>query len=52
MSLPSHEHAREGWLPIETDGFDRVFISIVLFVAINLRSGGTVHPRRRAPVGS
>jgi predicted small integral membrane protein len=36
MSLPPHEHARRGFLPIETNAFDRVFISIVLFVAINL----------------
>ena len=31
-----HDHARRGWLPIETNAFDRVFISVVLFVAINL----------------
>jgi predicted small integral membrane protein len=36
MSLRPHEHARRGWLPIETNAFDRVFISVVLFVAINL----------------
>lgn len=36
MSLPPHDHARQGWLPIETNAFDRVFISIVLFIAINL----------------
>ena len=36
MSLPPHEHVRQGWLPIETNAFDRVFISVVLFVAINL----------------
>jgi predicted small integral membrane protein len=36
MSLPPHEHARRGFLPIETNAFDRVFISVVLFVAINL----------------
>jgi predicted small integral membrane protein len=36
MSLPPHEHARRGWLPIETNAFDRIFISVVLFVAINL----------------
>lgn len=27
---------RQGFLPIETNTFDRVFISIILFVAINL----------------
>ncbi len=27
---------REGFLPIETNMFDRVFISVVLFVAIHL----------------
>jgi predicted small integral membrane protein len=36
MSLPPHEHARKGFLPIETNAFDRVFIGVVLFVAINL----------------
>jgi predicted small integral membrane protein len=36
MSLPPHEHARQGFLPIETNAFDRVFIGVVLFVAINL----------------
>jgi predicted small integral membrane protein len=36
MSLPPHEHARRGFLPIETNAFDRVFIGVVLFVAINL----------------
>jgi predicted small integral membrane protein len=36
MSLPPHAHARRGFLPIETNAFDRVFIGIVLFVAINL----------------
>jgi predicted small integral membrane protein len=27
---------RQGFLPIDTNTFDRVFISIILFVAINL----------------
>jgi len=27
---------RQGFLPIDTNAFDRVFISIILFVAINL----------------
>ena len=27
---------REGFLPIETNGFDRVFIGTVLFVALHL----------------
>jgi predicted small integral membrane protein len=36
MSLPPHEHAHRGFLPIETNPFDRVFIGVVLFVAINL----------------
>ena len=35
-SVLPHDHARQGWLPIETNAFDRVFISVVLFVAINL----------------
>ena len=29
-------HGRRGFLPITTNGFDRVFISVVLFVALNL----------------
>lgn len=27
---------RQGFLPIETNGFDRGFIAVVIFVAINL----------------
>ena len=27
---------KHGWLPIETNAFDRVFISLVLFVALHL----------------
>lgn len=27
---------RRGWLPIETNAFDRVFIGLVLFVALHL----------------
>lgn len=27
---------REGFLPIKTNGFDRVFIGVVLFVALHL----------------
>jgi predicted small integral membrane protein len=29
-------HKRSGFLPIETNAFDRVFISVILFVAIHL----------------
>ncbi len=28
--------ARRGFLPIETNGFDRVFIAVVVFVALHL----------------
>jgi predicted small integral membrane protein len=28
--------SRRGWLPIETNAFDRVFIGIVVFVALHL----------------
>ncbi len=29
-------HRRPGFLPIETNAFDRVFISVIVFVAIHL----------------
>jgi predicted small integral membrane protein len=28
--------SRRGWLPIETNAFDRVFIGLVVFVALHL----------------
>ena len=34
--LPKRDSTRQGFLPITTNTFDRVFISIVCFVAINL----------------
>ncbi len=34
--LPKRESVRQGFLPITTNTFDRGFISIVCFVAINL----------------
>jgi len=35
--IPPEEHeGRKGFLPIETNLFDRVFISLVLLVAIHL----------------
>lgn len=33
---PVEHTGRQGFLPIETNTFDRVFISVVLFVAIGL----------------
>lgn len=33
---PSKSEDRRGFLPIETNGFDRVFISIVIFIALHL----------------
>ncbi len=33
---PQRSSRRQGFLPITTSAFDRVFISIVCFVAINL----------------
>jgi predicted small integral membrane protein len=35
-STPVRRGRRRGFLPIETNAFDRVFISIVLYVAIHL----------------
>jgi len=34
--VEQHTGARRGFLPIETNGFDRGFIGVVLFVAIHL----------------
>lgn len=36
VSAPVEHKGRQGFLPIETNGFDRVFISVVLYVAIHL----------------
>lgn len=36
IQAPVNHQGRKGFLPIETNAFDRVFISVVLFVAINL----------------
>jgi predicted small integral membrane protein len=36
VQAPVEHEGRKGFLPIETNTFDRVFISIVLFVAISL----------------
>lgn len=32
----NNNNGRSGFLPIEANAFDRVFISVVLYVAINL----------------
>ena len=34
--LPEPPEEREGFLPIETNWFDRLFISVVLWVALSL----------------
>lgn len=34
--VPIRRAPRQGFLPIHTNGFDRVFISVVCFVAIHL----------------
>jgi predicted small integral membrane protein len=34
--LPVPVPTRQGFLPIVTNGFDRVFISVIVFVAIHL----------------
>lgn len=36
VGSPVPHAGRPGFLPIETNGFDRVFISVVCFVAIHL----------------
>ena len=36
VQAPVEHTGRKGFLPIETNTFDRVFISVVLFVAIGL----------------
>lgn len=36
VETPVEHRGRRGFLPIETNTFDRVFISVVCFVAIHL----------------
>lgn len=36
IQAPVEHRGRQGFLPIETNTFDRVFISVVCFVAIHL----------------
>jgi predicted small integral membrane protein len=36
VSAPVAHKGRRGFLPIDTNGFDRFFISVVLYVAIHL----------------
>ena len=36
IQAPVQHEGRQGFLPIETNIFDRVFISVVIFVAIGL----------------
>ena len=36
VEAPVVHEGRKGFLPIETNTFDRYFISVVLFVAVNL----------------
>jgi predicted small integral membrane protein len=36
VEAPVEHTGRQGFLPIKTNAFDRVFISVVIFVAINL----------------
>jgi predicted small integral membrane protein len=33
---PEETNGRSGFLPIRTNGFDRVFIAMVIFIAIHL----------------
>ncbi len=36
IEAPVEHEGRKGFLPIETNTFDRYFISVILYVAINL----------------
>ncbi len=36
VQAPVEHRGRQGFLPIETNTFDRVFISVVCFIAIHL----------------
>ena len=36
VQAPVQHKGRRGFLPIDTNTFDRVFISVILFVAISL----------------
>ncbi|GAB4536731.1 MAG: hypothetical protein Kow0063_22590 [Anaerolineae bacterium] len=36
IQAPVEHRGRQGFLPIETNAFDRVFISVVCFVAVHL----------------
>ncbi|MFN2203001.1 MAG: DUF2160 family membrane protein [Caldilineaceae bacterium] len=36
IEAPVEHKGRRGFLPIETNTFDRVFISVVIFVAVSL----------------
>lgn len=36
IGAPVEHKGRQGFLPITTNGFDRFFISVVLYVAIHL----------------
>ncbi|MEZ2128826.1 MULTISPECIES: DUF2160 family membrane protein [unclassified Sinorhizobium] len=35
-SKPGHKQRKAGFLPIETNWFDRLFISVVIWVALSL----------------
>lgn len=36
IQAPVHHKGRRGFLPMETNTFDRVFISVILFIGISL----------------
>jgi predicted small integral membrane protein len=49
IKAPVESVRRRGFLPIETNTFDRVFISVILFVAINLLWMRFVEPHLGLP---
>lgn len=49
IKAPVESVRRRGFLPIETNTFDRVFISVILFVAINLLWMRFVEPHLALP---
>lgn len=36
IAAPVSHKGRQGFLPIKTNGFDRIFISVILLVAVHL----------------
>ena len=45
LQTPVEHGGRQGFLPIETNTFDRVFISVILFIGISLLWMRFLEPR-------